>query len=636
MTEKASAPPVEDGTLGILSGRNAALAHISTCSIFRELQNLRAHGSLCDVIIKGSEESVRRISCHRLLLSAYSRYFRTLFDSVSSQDEVRVENVPTDILNTLIDCMYSAELHLDDGNLAPLLHGALNLDIPTIAEICWEFAEQHIGVANCLMINSLRDCKIYRPHLAEKAKSLALRHFSTVSHGSDFLQMDNEHLVDLVRSDNLNVQAEDEVFYAVLRWLHYDRGSRQPQFPEIIQHVRQSFCPSSLGEYLQLMGPIDQPPEYSAAERKDNSSTCLQNGSVDDKMREISGNDSAAIKKKEADQIPPCLNAAGEEMLDGSGQDAVSVQPRISYGTVPVIVCVGGEDKSMLDCVECFDPVTHYWSPLKLVPYRATGVGMATTEDHSLFVCGGYSESRGLHALRRVVRYNPCVDEWKDMPEMQTARGDAGVAALNNCVYVVGGCNSAWRQVSTVECYDPLIGEWRSVADLPVPLSHFGIAACEGRLYVFGGCMQGAAVRSGFCYDPKANGWSALPSMATSRVDCSACALPSGVIVVFGGYGGVKHLSSVEAYDVKMNQWTEKCDLIRTRRLARGAYVDGKIYAMGGDTTGNCQSSVEQYDDVTDRWILLDNVYVSRFRCGLSCAVLRIPKDLANQPPRYK
>lgn len=70
-----------------------------------------------------------------------------------------------------------------------------------------------------------------------------------------------------------------------------------------------------------------------------------------------------------------------------------------------------------------------------------------------IYVIGGISDE-GMELCSAEV-YDPISHRWSALPAMVTRRAYAGVACLNNCIYVVGGWNEALGALETVEKYCP-------------------------------------------------------------------------------------------------------------------------------------------------------------------------------------
>lgn len=68
-----------------------------------------------------------------------------------------------------------------------------------------------------------------------------------------------------------------------------------------------------------------------------------------------------------------------------------------------------------------------------------------------IYVVGGIS-NEGVE-LRSVEVYDPISKRWSELAPMGTRRAYLGVAALNDCIYAVGGWNEAQDALATVEKY---------------------------------------------------------------------------------------------------------------------------------------------------------------------------------------
>ena len=66
--------------------------------------------------------------------------------------------------------------------------------------------------------------------------------------------------------------------------------------------------------------------------------------------------------------------------------------------------------------------------------------------------------------------YDPKMNTWKMLPEMNCVRSDAACVTFNNKVYVIGGFDGDQIHQS-VEIYDPIHNEWSFGPQLQVPRS---------------------------------------------------------------------------------------------------------------------------------------------------------------------
>uniref|UniRef100_A0A3P9IXK9 Kelch domain containing 7A n=1 Tax=Oryzias latipes TaxID=8090 RepID=A0A3P9IXK9_ORYLA len=162
-------------------------------------------------------------------------------------------------------------------------------------------------------------------------------------------------------------------------------------------------------------------------------------------------------------------------------------------------------DMNPQDCqMYYYDDYKDSWHPLCAIPPEVISKACAMcTMDNYLFVAVGcQGTDRGMLPSKRVFCYNPLTSIWKEISPMNEARPRCKLAALEGCVYAIGG-----ECLSTVERYDPRLDRWTFVA--PLPNDTFAVAhhvtVCDGELFVCGGTLRCLLLR----YNPKADTWRA-------------------------------------------------------------------------------------------------------------------------------
>ncbi|XP_055349062.1 kelch-like protein 2 [Paramacrobiotus metropolitanus] len=552
----------------------------------RELRDLQLTGSLCDVVLLGSEESAVGIPCHRNVLTAHSLYFRAAFCQDwkdSSQPEYHLQNIDSRTLNELIQYAYTLDLDLSDDNVGPIVIAAQFLQMTRVVRLCWEYVEQRLCLSNCLAVHALAS-QCHNDRLANAALELILPHFVRVAQSQEFLQMDAQQLTALIASDEVEVFSEDQVWQAVVRWLDHDHDpGRLAHLPSVLQNVRVPFLSEQYRyDYLSVM---------------------------------------------DANGVP-----AGE---------AQSTVKRHSCGAQEVILCVGGcDDYRDVGTTFVFSPSVPAVWPLKDLDIPPGGCSAACLDTTSILI----SHFKGMKTVRRGSHYLDLFDEWRELAPMQTPRTDTTLAVLNGRTYAVGGCalNQGpmdFSSLTSVEVFDPQSDTWSAVAPLPVELAGFALVACDGRLFVFGG--ESAEVYNPvFSYDPKADAWTRLLDMPADIDGCVACVGAGGLIFVFGGCSitNVNRFVRVDAYNPASGQWIRKADLIRSRSSPGCAYLDGKLYVIGGDVEEwDSYGTIEVYDDETDSWTLLPkNCRLPEGKSGMACVVMKMKRPRENERKRKR
>lgn len=75
-------------------------------------------------------------------------------------------------------------------------------------------------------------------HLVQSADKYIDYNFSKVSDSEEFLTLNYDELIDLIRRDELNVLTEENIFEACMRWVKYSEDKRSVVFPQVLARVR--------------------------------------------------------------------------------------------------------------------------------------------------------------------------------------------------------------------------------------------------------------------------------------------------------------------------------------------------------------------------------------------------------------
>ena len=154
-------------------------------------------------------------------------------------------------------------------------------------------------------------------------------------------------------------------------------------------------------------------------------------------------------------------------------------------------------------------------------------------------------------------------------------------------------------------------GPWVLRNFLPVSVYGPGVANDGTYAYSIGGYSYstGGDITQTVRYDPDANTWIGLAPVPKKVTMASAVYAPiNHKLYVFGGEIAAtgQIYSSTLIYDIGSNSWTIGASLPAVRSLMSSGYYNGKIYLVGGYSTGSVVSSHAQtweYDVVADTWM---------------------------------
>lgn len=207
------------------------------------LKELLNENKLIDCTLKVEDRS---IPCHRLILAACSPYFRELFFSVDGKEvenkEVVLENLDPNIMELIVNYLYSAEIDIYDSNVQDILALANRFQIPSVFTVCVNYLQKELTMKNCLAIyrlGLLMNCA----RLAMTARDYIADRFEAVAEDKDFLELAPPELFAIIGADALNVEKEEVVFEALMRWIRKDKEKRRKSLEEAFDFIRFRLLP---------------------------------------------------------------------------------------------------------------------------------------------------------------------------------------------------------------------------------------------------------------------------------------------------------------------------------------------------------------------------------------------------------
>ncbi len=165
-------------------------------------------------------------------------------------------------------------------------------------------------------------------------------------------------------------------------------------------------------------------------------------------------------------------------------------------------------------------------------------------------------------------------------------------------------------------CGSGVPGPWVLRNYLPTPVYGPSVGNDGTRAYVIGGYsfQTGGDVTQTLRYDPIANNWTALAPVPSAVSMAPAVYAPiNNKLYVFGGEltSSGQVFSTTRIYDVGGNSWSTGAPLPDLRAFMGGGYYNGKIYLVGGYSTGSITPAYSQtweYNVVANTWLTKTNM----------------------------
>lgn len=531
--------------------------------MMQKMEEYMLKKQLCDVVLIAGQ---RRIPAHRIVLSASSDYFSAMFMSdvrEANQDEIQIQDVDSEALNSLVQYMYTGRIDLKEDTVEALLSTACLLQLSEVVEACCGFLMKQLHPSNCIGIRHFADIQGCSD-LYKVANNYVMEHFVDVMRNQEFLLLPPEDVGELLSSDDLNVPNEETIYHALVIWVKHEGATRKKYLAKLLSHIK-----------LPLMAP-----QFIADHVETNS-----------------------LFKEDRECQELIMEALKYHLLPERRLSLQSPRTKPRKSTVGFLYAVGGMDCTKgATSIEKYDLRTNTWTQVANMNGRRLQFGVAVLED-KLFVVGGRD---GLKTLNTVECYDPKKKVWSLMPPMATHRHGLGVGVLEGPMYAVGG-HDGWSYLNTVERWDPQAKQWSYVAPMSTPRSTVGVAVLGNKLYAVGGRDGSSCLRSVECFDPHTNKWSLCSPMNKRRggVGVATC---NGFLYTIGGHDAPasnptsSRFDCVERYDCKTDTWTLVAPISSPRDAVGVCLLGDKLYAVGGYDGQQYLNEVECYDPQLNEW----------------------------------
>ena len=216
-------------------------------NVFEYLNEMRQRGDLCDVTLLANTEEIR---AHKVVLAACSQYFEQMFIGEFAEPDnepIFIEEVEEDALIALVDFAYTSRIKLTDHNIYSVFEAADLLQFSGVKGACFKFFKQQMNKSNCIrtwLFAESHNCT----ELLEASLKYIECNFLDIVNGREFLSLEQPDVVArLAGLEDLAITSEEQVYEAVLGWLHRDPERRKEHAPVVFKGVR---FPSISREYL--------------------------------------------------------------------------------------------------------------------------------------------------------------------------------------------------------------------------------------------------------------------------------------------------------------------------------------------------------------------------------------------------
>ncbi|XP_068751019.1 kelch-like protein 12 [Montipora capricornis] len=543
--------------------------------LLERLNVLRKEESLCDVTItvKG-----KKFKAHGGVLAAASPFLLNLLTSNMRESrekliKIQLEEASVAVMEDVLKYIYTGNVLITEERAHDLIATADYLLLPGLKTMAGNFLKDIVTTENCLVNNYFAE-KFHCEELKAKSREMINSNFSAVMETDDFLNLSVKQVKEWVSSDHIIINAEEEVFQGIVRWVSHNKSEREGDFPELLDKVR--------------------------------ISSLTHNFVLHELEREelVTENDKLGVNFL-LDTLKLMLNSC-----DGQ----VDQEPRncMEMHLEGIFVCGGGR------ALCCF-PGENSWHRLNRLadaPFRyqyhsptlyKNKIFMSNKESHSL-----------VNNFEIMEYYMPSINSWAAIQ----LRKD--VCDLTSCTYAVleGALYAKHTSCNEVYKYDAECNHWRQVDKLINTQENSCLVTDNKYLYFIGGKRDGNALTTTTRFDPSNENsrWKTLAALNERRYGAFGATMKDKVYIAGGVETSGQAISSCEVYNPNTDEWLVMSSLREPRMFASMICFNGILYVLGGrrgtlQATYNRRESrpkrvtnIEEFDVEKNEWTQISTI----------------------------
>ncbi|KAM6160569.1 kelch-like protein 6 isoform 4-T4 [Erethizon dorsatum] len=506
------------------------------------LETLRVENALTDVTLC---VDIQEFSCHRVVLAAASNYFRAMFcNDLKEKYEKRIviKGVDAETMHTLLDYTYTSKALITKQNVQRVLEAANLFQFLRMVDACASFLTEALNPENCVGILRLADTHSL-DSLKKQVQSYIIQNFVQILNSEEFLELPVDTLYHILKSDDLYVTEEAQVFETVMSWVRHRQSERLRLLPCILENVRLPLLDQWYFVDMVEADPlIRQCPEVFSL---------LQEA----RMYHLSGNEIISERTK----------------------------PRMHEFQSEVFMIIGGctKDERFVAEVTCLDPLRRSrlevaklplteheldsenkkWVEFACVTLK-NEVYISGRWRHKMVVLGGkvyvIGGFDGVQRINNVEAYDPFHNCWSEVAPLLVHVSSFAATSHKKKLYVIGGGPNGKLATDKTQCYDPLTNKWTLKSAMPVEAKCINAVSFRDRIYVVGGAM-----RALYAYSPLEDSWTLVTQLSHERASCGIAPCNNRLYITGGRDEKNEVIATVLCWDPETQKLTEECVLPR-------------------------------------------------------------------------
>ena len=406
--------------------------------------------------------------CHRAVLCAQSSYFdslclsrlneATLDKSISSEEDGQ-------LLTQVIRFIYLETIDLTKDTVEVVIQAADFIKCEKLKSACERFMISELDLQNIRTYSEVaRDFNL--SELSKGCVQCKTDNFSLLNANEWFLQeLSADEFLQCLQDDNLNVKTEDEVLYALCKWLKNSQVSnvKEEYVDQLLPFVRLTLCQQLTLQTLvkdETLPPVLKVKLYDHLFHGRDESlvprASYTTGSTDGKKHK-------GGKEQKGSNFQTSKDTTQQEQ----GLENEKLEEKV--------VIVGGESTGdrqntrimYLDNGKCSIDIAY------TALCQTRGISVCATKDKIIFSGGHQSStfSRDATRLSKVYQFSAHTCKWSHLPNLLYPRGFHSSVCIHNQMYIIcGNCTDKHGEEHHREVHvlDLNSRSWSVVKSIPV------------------------------------------------------------------------------------------------------------------------------------------------------------------------
>jgi len=182
----------------------------------------------------------KQFKAHRQVLSESSPFFEKLLNSDMKETQegvVRLEMFTEPVMATTLQFIYTGDVQiLDEDNARDLIAVADYLFLDKLKPLAGGVLVQKLNILNCISTYYFAE-RYQCEDLLSNIRKFIPANFTSIyaANRENILNMSSREVEVWISSDEMDVNAEEDVFKIILAWIDHDRSQRRRYFVELFR-----------------------------------------------------------------------------------------------------------------------------------------------------------------------------------------------------------------------------------------------------------------------------------------------------------------------------------------------------------------------------------------------------------------